>query len=169
MTNKELVISLIQAAHQKRFDDLMALIDEHQPDLSHDDFIFKTDNGTITGSVAHVLVCYVAKYGSCAEMGKILPLGCCPNSNMRAATELTLETRTQIGMPTIGIDKYYVESRPLFNAIDEHKEDMVDLLLNYACPCCNGAGAKATQNLLDKAQEVGQTAIYNKLLAAFTE
>ena len=163
MTNKDLGNALINAAHQKRFDDLMALLDEHQPDLTHDDFIFKAGNDTVVGSVSHVLVCYVAKYGVCVDMDKILPFGCCPNSKMKASTEMTVQAKGQMGIPVFTIDKYYADSRPLFNAIDEHKEDMVDLLLNYACPCCNGKGAKATQNLLDKAKEIGQIAICNKL------
>lgn len=163
MTNQELGNTLIDAAHQKRFDDLIALLDEHNPDLSHKDFIFMAGDDTVTGSVAHVLVCYVAKYGACAQMNKILLLGGCSNSQMKAAAELTALVKGQMRMPAFSIDKYYADSRPLFNAIDQSKEDMVDLLLNYACPCCNGKGAKATQNLLDKAKEVGQTNIFNKL------
>lgn len=166
MTNKELGDALIDAAYQKRFDDLMALLDEHQPDLTYDDFLFKGHDGTILNSVAHDLGCYVAHYCDCADMEKLLSLGVCPNINHKSSTEYSIKYRASVGIPVIGIDKYYADSRPLLNAIDQHKEDMVDLLLNYACPCCNGQGAKATLNLLDKAQEVGQTVIYDKLIQA---
>lgn len=46
MDNKKLMKNLIDAAQEKRFIDLMGLIDDHQPDFTHDDFNIKAKDST---------------------------------------------------------------------------------------------------------------------------
>ena len=154
MSSKELLKALLDAAQYRRFDELIALIDKHQPDLKQEGFIFRAGDGTVMNSVAHVLMCYVAHFCPCEDMEKILALGGCPNSNNKSATDLTLQAKMQGGMPLMGgIDKHYSDSRPLINAITQGKRDMVGLLINYSCPCCNGAGARVTPLIQTLAEE----------------
>lgn len=146
--------SLIRAARSQCFDELFKLLDEYEPDLNQDDFVFKAnDDMTVTGSVAHVIGCYVSHYGEGTELKRVLDLGCCSNSNMRQSTELSMLTRTRSSMPFVAIDKYYADSRPLINAITQGKLDMVSLLINHPCPCCAGQGAKITPTILSLAEE----------------
>ena len=153
MNNEQLRNDLIDAAQSHRFDELMTLIDEHQPDLKQEAFIFRAGDGTVLNSVAHVLMSYVANFCPCADVQKVMALGGCPNSNNKSATELTLQVRTQAGMPFVALDKHYAESRPLINAIKQGKREMVELLINYPCPCCNGQGARITPLIQELADE----------------
>lgn len=124
MDKSELRDNLIRACQEKRFDDLMTLIEDHQPDFTDDYLKFKF-KGIVTNSVGNMLSAYIAYFRSSSDMQKILDLGCCPN-------------------------KYSVESRPLINAIKQEKFDMVKTLVNYICHCsaCNGSGVKITNNAI---------------------
>jgi len=250
MDNERLMKKLIDAAQEKRLRDLMALIDEYQPSLAHEDFKIKakdsvkksitllyknveqvqisgqvqpstidgyqlsveqkyktikgvfvvnpagewtytitnqpmidtiSNDGSVTinetvmfsyfkditiNSVAHILSAYVAHYCPCEDMQKILDLGCCPNSNNANSQKIGLSATQGFSNHQALPDKYAGESRALVNAIKQGKLDMAETLINHSCPCCNGAGAKVTQNLIDLAQELKQDAIHERLLQA---
>jgi len=150
MDNLTLRLQLIHAAQSKDFSTLMDLLDSHTPDLSHEDFIFRMADGTVTSAVAHVIGAYVAHECDCAELETVLNHGCCANSNNNVIT--TKMASLPVGAPLN--DAYFAESRPLINAIKTGKQDMVEFLVNYSCACCNGAGANVTDKIVELAEKL---------------
>lgn len=132
----------------------------------HEEINLSYSKQVVITSVAHVLTAYVAYYCSCGDMQKVLDLGACPNSNNANSQNIGLSAAKNFISHQAVPDKYAGESRSLVNAIKQGKLDMAETLINHACPCCSGAGAKVTQNLIDLAQELKQDAIHQILLQA---
>lgn len=93
-------------------------------------------------SVSAMVSAYVSYYCDATDMKKVLDMGCCPNHNN---TNAELAASSQDGYP--GADKYSSESRPLLNAIMRGEQDVMETLISHSCPCCNGDGARLTENI----------------------
>lgn len=115
----------------------------------------------IVHSVGHIVSAYISEYGTGDDMQKVLDFGCCPNLNQGNQYDVIISYGK-----TPQSDYLPYESRALVNCIKQGKLDLIETLIDHPCHCCNGAGAKVTQNLIDMAQELNQDAIHEKLLQA---
>ena len=109
----------------------------------------------VIGSLSYELLAYAAHGSDVATVQKLLDLGCCPNSNTTKQRNFASNVAISRGMSTSNAkyDKFSSDSRALLNAVRANKLDVVEALINFACPCCGGKGAKISLNILAEANK----------------
>ena len=125
---------------------MLDLIAQSQSIVIKEDITISYTKKITIDSVSAMIAAYVAYHCDAVDMQKVLDIGCCPNHNLSDA-----ELVSSVARDYPGPDKYSFDSRPLLNAIKRGDNAVAQTLINHNCPCCNGAGAKVTSNLVDLA------------------